>query len=160
MEKLQLLIAYLSFVIPSAVLEVTSPAKIFGSEHDSSPDAFPSCVEVDAVWPPPHSTLKPLSDSQKPLVHYVLRIRFSKPVGIEDLDTTGGYQPEMLNQNTDLRDGNLLSVDYYSPVFLSPSPTNLTRYYPHRIRNWHGSDRTFMVYFVMSGKIARLEMTE
>lgn len=156
-EKLQVLIVYLSFLIPCAVLE---PANLFPSEQDSSPDVFPSCVELDAVWPPPHSILKPYH-SQPSLLHYAFRIRFSKPVGIEDLDTTGGYQPELMSRNMDLlKDGNLFSVDNYAPVFLSPSPTNFTRYYPHRMRNWYGSDRMFMVYFTMSGKTARLDMIE
>ena len=158
MEKLQahVLIVYLSFLSPCAVLE---PANLFPSGEDSSPDVFPSCVELDAVWPPPHSILKPFH-SESSLVHYAFRIRFSKPVGIEDQDTTGGYQPELMNRNTNRRDGSLILVDDYAPVFLSPSPTNFTRYYPHRMRNWCGSDRTFMVYFVMPGRIARLEMTE
>ena len=157
MEKLHVLIVYLSFLTPCAVME---PVNLFSSEQDSSPDEFPSCVELDAVWPPPHSILKPFH-SQASLLHYAFRIKFSKPVGIEDMDTTGGYQPELMNRNVDqLKDGNLLSVDNYAPVFLSPSPSNFTHYYPHRIRNWYGSDRTFMVYFAMSGKTARLEMTE
>jgi hypothetical protein len=153
MEKLHVLIVYLSFVCPC------SAWSMFPSDEDSSPDVFPSCVELDAVWPPPHSILKPIH-SQPALVHYAFRIRFSKPVGIESKDTTGGYQPELMNRNTDLNDGNLLSVDDYAPVFLSPSSTNFTRYYPHRMRNWYGSDRTYMVYFAMPGKIASLEMTE
>lgn len=156
MEKLHVLIVYLSFLAHYAVLE---PANSFPSDQDSSPDVFPSCVELDTVWPPPHSILKPFH-SQQSLVHYTFRIRFSKPVGIEDHDTSGGYQPELMNRNTDLKGGSLLWVGDYAPVFLSPSPTNFSRYYPHRMRNWYGSDRTFMVYFVMSSKIARLEMTE
>lgn len=156
MEKLHVLIVYLSFFSPCAVLEL---ANQFPSDMDSSPDVFPSCVELDAVWPPPHSILKPFH-SQPALVHYAFRIQFSKPVGIEGRDTTGGYQPELMNRNANLRDGNVLPVDYYAPVFLSPSYTNFTRYYPHRMRNWYGSDRTYMVYFAMSGKISKLELAE
>ena len=157
MEKLHVLIVYLLFLCPCAVLE---PANVFPSDEDTSPDVFPSCVELDAVWPPPHSILEPFL-SQAFLVHYAFRIRFSKPVKIEDLDTTGGYQPELKNRNIGSGlNGNPLYVGNYAPVFLSPSSTNFTRYYPHRMRNWYGSDRTYMVYFAMSAKIGYPEMAE
>ena len=134
----------LLFLIQSAMLEVASQSFLPPDQHSPLSNSFPSCVEVVEVWPPPHSVLEPFAETQSALVHYALQITFSKPVGIETLDTTGGYQPF----------GDI------APVFFSPSPTNLTRYYPHRLKNWHGSDRTFMAYFVTSAKEARLELTE
>ena len=155
-----ILTVWVSFLTLFSVFDVASSSlKLFPSEQESSPDAFPACVEVDAVWPPPHSILKPFY-SHKSLVHYNFRIRFSRPVGIEDKDTTGGFQPELASRNTKYRDERLLTVDNYAPVFLSPSPTNFTRYYPHRLRKWYGSDRTIMAYFTMSEKTAKLEITE
>lgn len=140
----------LLFLTQSAVLEVASQSFLPPDQHSPLSDAFPSCVEVVEVWPPPHSVLEPFAETHSALVHYAVRITFSKPVGIETLDTTGGYQPDLVT----------IPFGDIAPVFFSPSPTNFTRYYPHRLKNWHGSDRTFMAYFVTSAKEARLELTE
>ena len=160
MEKRQSLSLYLLFVLQSAVFEVRclTQEKFIQRDHPLS-DAFPSCVEVDHVWPPPHSVLKPFSTSHDSFLHYSMRITFSRPVGIEDLDTTGAYQQE-LSDHLFHTNERLFLADDVAPVFLSPSATNFTRYYPYRLKKWHGSDRTFMVYFVMSAKNARLELTE
>lgn len=147
----------LLFLTQSAMLEVASQSFLPPDQHSPLSDAFPSCVEVVEVWPPPHSVLEPFAETHSALVHYTLRITFSKPVGIEILDTTGGYQPELMDRVYVGGDDPLGDI---APVFFSPSPTNFTRYYPHRLKNWHGSDRTFMAYFVTSAKEARLELTE
>lgn len=159
LEGSKILCICLLFVIQISSLEVVAPENFFNADQlPGLSEAFPSCVEVADVWPPPHSALKPFS-TQNSLVYYALRITFTRPVEIEDLDTTGGYQPEIINRNY-MDDEKLLSVNDIAPVFLSPSPTNFTRYYPYRLKNWRGSDRTFMVYFVMSGITSRLELTE
>ena len=131
---------------------------IYPDQHFPSSDAFPSCVEVVEVWPPPHSALKPFNESHNTFVYYKFRITFSKPVDIEYSDTSGGYQPEMLGR---FLHGKLLPAGDIAPMFLSPSPTNFTRYYPYRLKNWRGSSRMFMAYFVMSSKRSGgLELTE
>ena len=134
---------------------IISPAK-----YVPSSDVFPSCVEVVEVWPPPNSALKPFNESHNSFVYYAFRITFSKPVDIEYLDTSGGYQEEMLSRRFNDPNGRLFSADDISPIFLSPSPTNLTRYYPYRLKNWRGSGRVFMIYFVLSIRISGLELTE
>ena len=150
----------LLLLIQAATLEVRSQSFLPPDQQFQPVDAFPSCVEVTDVWPPPHSALKPFAETHNSLVHYAMRITFSKPVGIESMDTTGGYQPEIVDRVYSRTDGMPLSSEDISPVFLSPSSTNFTRYYPYRLKNWHGSDRTFMAYFAISAKEARLELTE
>ena len=149
MEKQQRQFFCLLLLIQSARLEMITPESLFHPDQDSP---FPSCVEVLEVWPPPYSVLTPIKQ-QGSVAHYVMRITFSRPVGIETLDTTGGYQSEIAGNSWRVHPHHTVSyVGWIAPVFLSPSPTHFTRYYSHRLRKWHGSDRTFMVSFTLSGE--------
>ena len=161
MEMTVLLICVLAF-FHHRLLAVTSLEDFISpDQHIPSSDVFPSCVEVVEVWPPPHSALKPFNESHNTFVYYTFRITFSKPVNVEYSDTTGGYQPEMLDRSFRFLRGKLVPSGDIAPIFLSPSPTNFTRYYPYRLKNWRGSSRIFLAYFVMSSRRSGgLELTE